>query len=125
MLLNNDSCGRWINGTIARVTGFVTDGDGQELIAADLETGEPVSIAPHRWEIYRFFLKDGELVSEIAGTFTHFPVRLAFAVTIHKSQGKTFKKAVIDVGRGIFAHGQMYVALSRCTSLEGIVLKQP
>ena len=114
MLLNNDSSGRWINGTIARVTGFVTDGEGQELIAADLETGEPVSIAPYRWEIYRFFLKDGELASEIAGSFTHFPVRLAFAVTIHKSQGKTFEKAVIDVGRGTFAHGQMYVALSRC-----------
>ena len=125
MLLNNDSSGRWINGTIARVTGFVTDGEGQELIAADLETGEPVSIAPYRWEIYRFFLKDGELASEIAGSFTHFPVRLAFAVTIHKSQGKTFEKAVIDVGRGAFAHGQMYVALSRCKSLEGIVLKQP
>jgi predicted DNA-binding transcriptional regulator YafY len=52
-------------------------------------------------------------------------VRLAFAVTIHKSQGKTFEKAVIDVGRGTFAHGQMYVALSRCTSLENIVLRQP
>ena len=125
MLLNNDASGRWINGTIARVMGFVTDGEGQELIAADLETGEPVCIAPHTWEIYRFFLKDGELASEVAGSFTHFPVRLAFAVTIHKSQGKTFEKAVIDVGRGTFAHGQMYVALSRCTSLEGIVLKKP
>jgi predicted DNA-binding transcriptional regulator YafY len=52
-------------------------------------------------------------------------VRLAFAVTIHKSQGKTFEKVVIDVGRGTFAHGQMYVALSRCKTLEGIVLKQP
>ena len=125
MLLNNDASGRWINGTIGRVTGFVTDEEGQELIVADLETGEPVSIAPYPWEIYRFFLKDGELASEAAGSFTHFPVRLAFAVTIHKSQGKTFEKAVIDVGRGTFAHGQMYVALSRCTSLEGIVLKQP
>ena len=125
MLLNNDAAGRWINGTIGRVTGFVTDDEGQELIAADLPTGRPVSIAPHTWEIYRFFLKDGELASEPAGSFTHFPVRLAFAVTIHKSQGKTFEKAVIDVGRGTFAHGQMYVALSRCTSLEGIVLKKP
>jgi ATP-dependent DNA helicase PIF1 len=125
MLLNNDAAGRWINGTIARVTGFVTDADGQELIAADLETGNPVSIAPYTWEIYRFFLKDGELASESAGSFTHFPVRLAFAVTIHKSQGKTFEKALIDVGRGTFAHGQMYVALSRCRSLAGIVLRQP
>src|SRR5204862_273386 len=71
------------------------------------------------------FLKEGELASETVGAFTQYPVRLAFAVTIHKSQGKTFEKAVIDVGRGTFAHGQMYVALSRCTSLEGIVLKQP
>ncbi|MHB8771019.1 MAG: AAA family ATPase [Syntrophales bacterium] len=125
MLLNNDASGRWINGTIGRVTGFVQDAEGQDMIAADLDTGEPVAIAPYRWEIYRFFLKDGELASEVAGSFTQFPVRLAFAVTIHKSQGKTFEKAVIDVGRGIFAHGQMYVALSRCRTLEGIVLKRP
>ena len=98
---------------------------GEDVILADLETGERVEIAPYTWEIYRFFLKDGELASEAIGSFTQYPVRLAFAVTIHKSQGKTFAKAVIDVGRGTFAHGQMYVALSRCTSLEGIVLKQP
>ncbi|MDD5168848.1 MAG: AAA family ATPase [Syntrophales bacterium] len=125
MLLNNDSYGRWINGTIGRVTGFGVDEEGQDVIIADLESGEDVSIAPYTWEIFRFFLKDGELASEPAGSFTHFPVRLAFAVTIHKSQGKTFEKAIIDVGRGTFAHGQMYVALSRCTHLEGIVLRQP
>jgi len=125
MLLNNDTYGRWINGTIGRVTGFDADENGQDLIIAHLESGEEVAIAPYTWEIYRFFLKEGELASEAAGSFTHFPVRLAFAVTIHKSQGKTFEKAVIDVGRGTFAHGQMYVALSRCKSLEGIVLKQP
>jgi hypothetical protein len=58
------------------------------------------------------------------GTFTQYPLMLAWAVTIHKSQGKTFEQVVIDIGRGTFAHGQMYVALSRCTSLKGIVLKQ-
>ena len=84
-----------------------------------------MEISPYTWEIYRFLLKDGELASETIGSFTQYPVRLAFAVTIHKSQGKTFTKAAIDVGRGIFAPGQMYVALSRCTSLEGLVLKQP
>ncbi len=125
MLLNNDSYGRWINGTIGRVTGFKKDEEGETLIQARLDNGEKVDIAPNTWEIYRFFLKDGELASETVGAFTQYPVRLAFAVTIHKSQGKTFAKAVIDVGRGTFAHGQMYVALSRCTSLEGIVLKQP
>ncbi len=124
MLLNNDTYGRWINGTVGRVTGFDRDEDG-DVILVRLDSGEKVAIGPHTWEIYRFFLKNGELASEAVGSFTQYPVRLAFAVTIHKSQGKTFEKAVIDVGRGTFAHGQMYVALSRCTTLEGIVLRQP
>jgi ATP-dependent exoDNAse (exonuclease V) alpha subunit len=122
MLLNNDMYGRWINGTIGRVKGFGQDAEGEDVIRAVLDTGEEVEIAPFTWEIYRFHLKDGELVSDIVGSFTHYPVRLAFAVTIHKSQGKTFKKVLIDVGKGTFAHGQVYVALSRCTTLEGIVL---
>jgi len=125
MLLNNDSSGRWINGTVGKVAGFAEDEEGRDVILADLETGERVEITPYTWEIYRFLLKDGELASEAIGSFTQYPVRLAFAVTIHKGQGKTFTKAAIDVGRGIFAPGQMYVALSRCTSLEGLVLKQP
>ncbi len=125
MMLNNDGYGRWINGTIGRVKAFKKDEEGETLIRATLDNGESVEIAPYTWEIYRFFLKEGELASEAVGSFTQYPVRLAFAVTIHKSQGKTFEKAVIDVGRGTFAHGQMYVALSRCTTLEGIVLKQP
>jgi len=70
-------------------------------------------------------LKNGELRSEDVGSFTQYPIRLAFAVTIHKSQGKTFENVIIDVGRGTFAHGQMYVTLSRCTTIEGIVLRQP
>jgi len=125
MLLNNDSYGRWINGTIGGVTGFDEDEDGLPLILARLETGEDVAIAQHTWEIYRFFLRGAALASEVVGSFTQYPVRLAFAVTIHKSQGKTFARAVIDVGRGTFAHGQMYVALSRCTTLAGVILKQP
>lgn len=125
MLLNNDASGRWINGTVGRVTGFTKDDEGGTLIRARLDSGAAVEIAPYTWEIYRFSLEEGELVSEAVGAFTQYPVRLAFAVTIHKSQGKTFRRAVIDVGRGTFAHGQMYVALSRCTTLEGIVLKQP
>jgi ATP-dependent DNA helicase PIF1 len=125
MLLNNDTYGRWINGTIGRVKKFEKDDEGEDIIVAELDNGETVEISPYTWKIYKFFLKNEELRSEEVGSFRQYPVRLAFAVTIHKSQGKTFEKIVIDVGRGTFAHGQMYVALSRCTTLEGIVLRHP
>ena len=125
MLLNNDTYGRWINGTIGKITGFKKDDEGEEIITAKLDNGEPVEISPYTWKIYRFFLKNDDLCSEDVGSFTQYPIRLAFAITIHKSQGKTFENVIIDVGRGTFAHGQMYVALSRCTSLDGIVLKRP
>lgn len=124
MLLNNDTYGQWINGTIGKVKKFEKD-DDDDVIVAELDNGETARISPYTWKIYKFFLKNEELRSEEVGSFRQYPVRLAFAVTIHKSQGKTFEKVVIDVGRGTFAHGQMYVALSRCTTLEGIVLKQP
>jgi len=125
MLLNNDTYGRWVNGTVGKMIGVKKDEDEGEVIIAGLDDGTRVEIAPYTWELFRLALKDGELTSEVVGSFTQYPVRLAFAVTIHKSQGKTFERAVIDVGRGTFAHGQMYVALSRCTTLEGIVLKKP
>ena len=125
MLLNNDSYGQWINGTIGKVKKIEKDDEGEGVIVAELDNGETARITPYTWKIYRFFLKNEELRSDEVGSFTQYPIRLAFAVTIHKSQGKTFEKVIIDVGRGTFAHGQMYVALSRCTTLEGIVLKQP
>lgn len=125
MLLNNDSLGQWINGTIGTIRKFEKDDEGDDVIVAELDNGDTARIGPYTWKIYRFFLKNEELRSEEVGSFRQYPVRLAFAVTIHKSQGKTFENVVIDVGRGTFAHGQMYVALSRCTTLAGIVLKQP
>jgi ATP-dependent DNA helicase PIF1 len=125
MLLNNDSYGQWINGTIGKIKKFEKNDEDEDVIVAELDNGDTARIAPYTWKIYRFFLKNEELRSEEVGSFTQYPVRLAFAVTIHKSQGKTFENVVIDVGRGTFAHGQMYVALSRCTTLDGIVLKQP
>jgi ATP-dependent DNA helicase PIF1 len=124
MLLNNDSDGRWVNGTIGEITGISHDGEGERVITAQLED-EEVEITPFTWEIYNFKVEGGQVQSEIVGTFTQYPLMLAWAITIHKSQGKTFDRVVIDIGRGTFAHGQMYVALSRCTSLKGIVLKQP
>ncbi|MEZ4982146.1 MAG: helicase C-terminal domain-containing protein [Saprospiraceae bacterium] len=63
--------------------------------------------------------------SEVIGTFSQIPLRLAWAITIHKSQGKTFERVIIDMGKGAFEHGQTYVALSRCKTLEGVILNQP
>jgi ATP-dependent DNA helicase PIF1 len=125
MLLTNDSDGRWVNGTMGEISGFAKDQDGLPVIKVELAGGEEVEVEPFTWEIYQFALEGGNLKSEIVGTFTQFPIMLAWAITIHKSQGKTFEKAIIDIGRGTFAHGQMYVALSRCTTLEGLVLKKP
>jgi ATP-dependent DNA helicase PIF1 len=125
MMLNNDTEGRWVNGSIGKITYITQNGKDGDIIVAELADGEEVEITPFTWEIYRFFVEAGGLQSEVIGTFTQYPLMLAWAVTIHKGQGKTFDRVIIDIGKGIFAHGQMYVALSRCTTLGGIVLKRP
>jgi ATP-dependent DNA helicase PIF1 len=125
MMLNNDTDNRWVNGTIGEITGFGQEAGGERTIIAELAEGEEVKITPYTWEIYHYKIEGGSLESEVVGTFTQYPLMLAWAITIHKSQGKTFNKVIIDIGRGTFAHGQMYVALSRCTTFEGIVLKRP
>ncbi|MFC1909175.1 AAA family ATPase [Chloroflexota bacterium] len=125
MMLNNDTEGRWVNGSIGKITGITQNGKGEDIIVAELADDEEVEITPFTWEIYRFFVEGGGLQSEVIGTFTQYPLMLAWAVTIHKGQGKTFDRVIIDIGKGIFTHGQMYVALSRCTTLGGIVLKRP
>jgi ATP-dependent exoDNAse (exonuclease V) alpha subunit len=124
MLLNNDSAGRWINGTIGRVT-KVND-ENQEVIV-ELADGDEVEVKPFKWDIYRYeFNEDTEqLEAQSVGSFTQIPLRLAWAVTIHKSQGMTFPKVVVDIGEGAFAHGQTYVALSRCSRFDGLVLTKP
>ncbi|HSW57196.1 MAG TPA: AAA family ATPase [Dehalococcoidales bacterium] len=125
MMLTNDFEGRWVNGTMGEISGFTKDKDGSPHVIVTLSDGDEVEVSPFTWEISRFVLEAGSLKTEIVGSFTQFPFMLAWAITIHKSQGKTFNKVIIDIGRGTFAHGQMYVALSRCTTLEGIVLKRP
>jgi len=122
MMLNNDSKGRWVNGTIGRIVKFTKS---KGIMRIELENGEKEEVEPYTWKIFRLAIKDNQLVSEPVGSFSQYPFRLAFAVTIHKSQGKTFERVLIDVGRGVFAPGQIYVALSRCTSLEGIALRKP
>jgi ATP-dependent exoDNAse (exonuclease V) alpha subunit len=126
MLLNNDSSGRWINGSIGRIAEIAEDEDGPDVLWVELPDGEVVDVYPNKWEMYEFSYdkKAIKIVSESVGSFTQYPLRLAWAVTIHKSQGMTFDKTIIDIGRGTFSHGQLYVALSRCTSIKGIVLKR-
>lgn len=124
MMLNNDAQGRWVNGTIGKIVDI--EKDEEDIILVQMNDGLVREVTPFTWELFHFSFDQNKnsLVSETVGTFTQYPLRLAWAVTIHKSQGKTFDNVIIDIGRGTFVHGQLYVALSRCTSFEGIVLKQ-
>jgi ATP-dependent DNA helicase PIF1 len=127
MLLNNDSQGRWINGTIGRIEDIDEGGDEPDVLWVELPDGEVVDVFPYQWEMFEFSYdkKASKILSETVGSFTQYPLRLSWAVTIHKCQGMTFEKAIIDIGRGTFSHGQLYVALSRCTTINGLVLKRP
>ncbi len=127
MLLNNDSLFRWVNGSIGKIVEIVKQKGEDDVIVVELVTGEIVEVLPYRWELFNYYFDKSKnsIESEVVGSFTQYPLKLAWAVTIHKSQGKTFDKVVIDIGRGTFASGQVYVALSRCTRLDGVVLKKP
>ncbi len=127
MMLNNDPEKRWVNGSLGKILRIVVDTEGDDVVMVELENGTQVDVKKHTWEIYQYYFDEvnNSLGSKVMGYFTQYPLKLAWAVTIHKSQGQTFERVIIDVGWGTFSHGQMYVALSRCTTLEGIVLKQP
>jgi ATP-dependent DNA helicase PIF1 len=127
MLLNNDAIGRWINGSIGKIHAIAEDLTATDIISVELEGGRQVEVTPFTWDMYHFYFNQEteRIESQSAGSFTQYPLKLAWAVTIHKSQGKTFHKVIVDIGSGAFAHGQTYVALSRCTTLDGLVLKKP
>lgn len=126
MFVKNDTERRWVNGTV----GFVKElSDNKICIQIPTPPGQPPLIHEVRrvtWEVisYKLNHRNRSIDSNVVGSFTQFPLRLAWAITIHKGQGKTFEKVVIDLGSGAFAHGQAYVALSRCISLDNLVLKQ-
>jgi ATP-dependent DNA helicase PIF1 len=126
MLTSNNPTGLWVNGTIGRVSGIAQGEDGEERVVVTLQDGSDVQVEPNTWELfeYQYDRETKRISTRKTGDFTQYPIRLAWAVTIHKSQGKTFDHVVIDVGKGTFAHGQMYVALSRCTRFDGITLAQ-
>ncbi|MFW6131550.1 MAG: AAA family ATPase [Candidatus Aminicenantaceae bacterium] len=126
MLLNNDPDGRWINGSVGQIVEIYNEDESHDVITVELTDGMMVEVEPFTWEIfeYRYNQNKETLETNVVGSFTQYPLRLAWAITIHKSQGKTYEKVIIDIGKGTFSPGQMYVALSRCSSLEGIVLKK-
>lgn len=120
MLLKNDREKRWVNGTL----GIISDlSENQIKINID---GIVFTIQQETWNKIRYTYNQTlkSIEEEVVSSFTQYPLRLAWAMTIHKSQGKTLESAVIDMGDGAFAHGQTYVALSRCKSLEGLYLKR-
>lgn len=124
IFIKNDYERRWVNGTIGTVNGFDMDGSTLYITTDD---GRECDVKRESWRNIRYTYNEEkkQVEEEELGTFTQFPVRLAWAITVHKSQGLTFSRAVIDFTGGVFAGGQTYVALSRCTSLEGIRLKKP
>ncbi len=118
MMIRNDPGGRYVNGSIGEVLGFTADGVKVRV------NGEDVTVEKVSWERMRYAAdqKTGKLKRETIGSYAQYPLRLAWAMTIHKAQGLTLDKVFLDVSRRLFAHGQAYVALSRARSLEGLEL---
>ncbi|WP_433664203.1 AAA family ATPase [Nocardia sp. CA-128927] len=123
MLLTNDPSDRWVNGTIGRIIGHRVD-RGDPVVTVELPAGEAAEVRPYTWEVTRPVFEGGTLRHQVVGTYTQLPFRLAWAITIHKSQGQTLDRLVVDLSGGTFADGQLYVALSRCTSMNGLVLRR-
>ncbi len=124
MFVKNDPQRRFVNGTIGAIEKLES---GSITVRVEDRSGQRqyIEVEPVDWDVVRYKLEGTAIETETIGTFTQFPLRLAWAITIHKSQGQTFDKVIIDLDRGAFEFGQTYVALSRCRTLEGIVLRQP
>ena len=126
MFIKNDPQHRFYNGMIGEVIGVKTDENGSKIIVRSKDSGEELELEKMEWTNAKYTLneKTKEIEETVEGKFMQYPLRLAWAITIHKSQGLTFEHAIIDASHS-FTHGQTYVALSRCKTLEGMVLSEP
>ena len=126
MFIKNDPQHRFYNGMIGEVIGVKTDENGSKIIVRSKDSGEEFELEKMEWTNAKYTLneKTKEIEETVEGKFMQYPLRLAWAITIHKSQGLTFEHAIIDASHS-FTHGQTYVALSRCKTLEGMVLSEP
>ena len=127
MMLNNDAENRWVNGTLATIEAINLEDPRKDphIIIKVASSEERYNVNKHMWDIKRPRSEGKVLLYDTIGTFAQFPFMLAWAITIHKSQGKTFENVIINLAAKAFAAGQLYVALSRCTTLGGLVLRQP
>ena len=128
MMLNNDSNNRWVNGSLGKVIYIPKEINNikDKAIEVEFEEGRIEEVFAYEWEMFQFKYGEGDkIISEKVGSFTQYPLKLSWAITIHKSQGKTFERMIIDLGYGAFVSGQLYVALSRGVSLNEIILKRP